>query len=213
MASKKKKYTGKRRKATSGAPPSSSVLAELEESHEVEWRRFETSSAEDREHFFAKGRKMSEVLLEYAEPLLEELDDFDERKEAMGLAILCWNLSLMPFFERMRAETALMRILRERTGEGPDPSVLVARMTHRKRRLYPELTNVILEYRFTRRAGGENLAIVSMPGRRPPGRLRRAAGTVLKAAFMVLVVPIGLCMMLIGSLAGGLWRRLRRKAA
>ena len=42
------------------------------------------------------GRKMSEVLLDFAEPLLDALADDDEFKGAISFAAICWNLSFLP---------------------------------------------------------------------------------------------------------------------
>jgi hypothetical protein len=38
--------------------------------------------------------KMSEVLLEYARPLLDVTETVEEKKKAMAMAIICWNTSI-----------------------------------------------------------------------------------------------------------------------
>jgi len=49
------------------------------------------------EHF--PGRKMSEVILEFAEPLLNGIDD-ESLQPAIGFAIACWNISFLPETEQ-----------------------------------------------------------------------------------------------------------------
>ncbi|MDT8303533.1 MAG: hypothetical protein RQ760_18785 [Sedimentisphaerales bacterium] len=42
-------------------------------------------------------RKMSEVILDFAEPLLNAIDDDDELfEEVIGFAVICWNASFLP---------------------------------------------------------------------------------------------------------------------
>ena len=43
-----------------------------------------------------KPVKMSEVILDFAKPLLHLARDFDEQEKAVKLAILAWNSSLLP---------------------------------------------------------------------------------------------------------------------
>jgi hypothetical protein len=38
--------------------------------------------------------KMSEVLLEYARPLLDVTETVEEKRKAMAMAIICWNTSI-----------------------------------------------------------------------------------------------------------------------
>jgi len=39
---------------------------------------------------------MSEVLLEFAEPLLEDSDDDESFRGKIAMAVLCWNLAILP---------------------------------------------------------------------------------------------------------------------
>ena len=40
--------------------------------------------------------KMSEVIIDFSEPLLNECRNFEEEKKALSLAMFVWNLSLIP---------------------------------------------------------------------------------------------------------------------
>src|SRR3990170_3246215 len=46
--------------------------------------------------------RMSEVILDFAEPLLNHATDLNSKKVAISTAILCWNIYLMP--EKKRQE-------------------------------------------------------------------------------------------------------------
>ncbi|MFM7383928.1 MAG: hypothetical protein ACKO1W_12885, partial [Microcystaceae cyanobacterium] len=41
-------------------------------------------------------RKMSEVLLEFATPVLEEAEDFEDCQFCFSMAVIAWNLALLP---------------------------------------------------------------------------------------------------------------------
>src|SRR5437667_12880101 len=46
------------------------------------------------------GRKVSEVLMEFAEPWLEEALNDAQRKTVVGMAVLAWNMAAIPEPER-----------------------------------------------------------------------------------------------------------------
>ena len=41
-----------------------------------------------------QNRKMSAVILEFAQPLLDQCETFQEEKEVITISVLAWNLSL-----------------------------------------------------------------------------------------------------------------------
>jgi len=61
--------------------------------------RYEVERLRNKDIF--QGRKMSEVLLDFASPLLDAVDD-DYFKNVIGFAVLCWNLSFLPDGERQK---------------------------------------------------------------------------------------------------------------
>jgi hypothetical protein len=40
-------------------------------------------------------KKMSEVILEYAEPLMKHAENVKQQNKAIAMAIICWNASLL----------------------------------------------------------------------------------------------------------------------
>lgn len=48
-------------------------------------------------------RKMSEVILDFAEPLLNEIEDDDELfEDVISFAVICWNISFLPEKEQKK---------------------------------------------------------------------------------------------------------------
>ena len=54
-------------------------------------------------------RKMSEVILDFAEPLLNTIDDDDELfEEVISFAVICWNASFLPEKEQKQILCSLV---------------------------------------------------------------------------------------------------------
>jgi hypothetical protein len=98
------------------------------------------------------GRKVSEILTEFAEPWLDQAQNDHQRKVAIGLAVLAWNIANMPERERcdgMNAKSA---------NQLNEPAkAILEEMIARKVALYPEDTRAILDYEFT--GAGDNLRV------------------------------------------------------
>jgi hypothetical protein len=54
-------------------------------------------------------RKMSEVLIDFAQPLLNEIDDDELFGRAVSFAAICWNLSFMPENEHQKFIRRMVR--------------------------------------------------------------------------------------------------------
>ena len=111
----------------------------------------------------AKGqRKMSEILLEFAAPLLEAMNDEDV---ALNLSMMAWNAAL--FAESRRNE------LLEAAASGIDEKLradlrrIMIGMVDVKLTLYPEDERFMVGYEFTERAGQRILNVASIVKPKP----------------------------------------------
>jgi hypothetical protein len=98
------------------------------------------------------GRKVSEILMEFAQRWLDAARDDDQRRMVIGMAVLAWNMAALPSPERWEG---MSRELEEKFGE-PGKAVL-KEMIARKLALCPEETRTILDYEFT--GGGDNMMV------------------------------------------------------
>ena len=87
------------------------------------------------------GRKVSEILMEFAQPWLDEARNDDQRKSVIGMAVLAWNAAMIP--EPEQCEGYLLEKL-EASG-----MAILKGMIARKLALYPEETRPILDYQIT----------------------------------------------------------------
>jgi hypothetical protein len=87
------------------------------------------------------GRKVSEILMEFAQPWLDEARNDDQRKTVVGMAVLAWNMAAISEPERWEGNFA------EQLGE--TGKIILEEMIARKLALYPEETRPILDYQMT----------------------------------------------------------------
>lgn len=108
--------------------------------------------------------KMSEVLLDFAEPLLEgiEDDDYKAMEKAIGFAAAVWNLSLMPKTEQKEELNDILKIAAK-----DDPEMLnvaegmVRMLLDRKEKYFPNNRRFIINYEFGMRNGQPWLNVAS----------------------------------------------------
>jgi hypothetical protein len=103
--------------------------------------------------------KMSKVIQDFAEPLLEQGSSGEEYRAAFGIAIIAWNLSLLPEAAR---EQKLTQSIRPELG--PQGEAILVTMVQRKLALYPDIQRQILDFELTPMGGDEfHLDVMSSP--------------------------------------------------
>ena len=60
---------------------------------------------------------MSEVIIVFAKPLLDAAKGHESKKKAVGLAIVCWNLSLLPKHEQQKEREKVLHTLCKENAE------------------------------------------------------------------------------------------------
>jgi len=93
--------------------------------------------------------KMSDVIHEFAEPLLESAKTFKEKKGAISIAILAWNMTLLPEKDRADSMEKLMRYM-DSSGTDPESDAenreIMDYLIARKYELFPDITRAIMDY-------------------------------------------------------------------
>jgi hypothetical protein len=90
------------------------------------------------------GRKVSEILMEFAEPWLDEARNDDQRKTVIGMAVLAWNMAAIPEPERWEGVSPEFAENLSEPGK-----VILRQMIARKLALYSQETRPILDYEIT----------------------------------------------------------------
>jgi hypothetical protein len=98
------------------------------------------------------GPKVSEVLMEFAEPWLDEARNDDQRRTVIGMAILAWNMAAIPEPERWDGVSPeFTESLRE-----PAKAIL-EEMIARKLAMYSKENRSLLDYEIT--GSGANMRV------------------------------------------------------
>lgn len=109
-------------------------------------------------------RKMSEVILDFAEPLLNVVEDDDELfEEVISFAVICWNASFLP-------EKEQKQILCSLANEMGKSDVLqrlrveddVRMLLERKKAFYADEKRMVVNYKIIEEKGSRRLLAMSV---------------------------------------------------
>lgn len=108
-------------------------------------------------------QKMSEVILDFAEPLLSMASNDEEIKKSIGLAILIWNLSLLPTEGQSEQLEQFWPSLQADSGDEhvEDARSIVASLLKRKELHFQDHKRAILDYHISDTRDGLHLDVVS----------------------------------------------------
>lgn len=108
------------------------------------------------------ARKMSEVILDFAEPLLDAIDDDELFENAIGCAVVCWNLSFLTEKKQQRQVQAMVKKL--------DKSDLLTRfeaedyvrmLLERKRIFFADEKRIVVNYKVVEEGDYQRLLVMS----------------------------------------------------
>ena len=109
-------------------------------------------------------RKMSEVLLEYIQPFLEDTETYQERSKLVDVAVMAWNLSLISEEKRQEFVT---QVVTELFSEPEEIEVqkefkrLVNKSIKRKLKFFAEEERFVKDFKLTENAGDLHLSVAS----------------------------------------------------
>jgi len=109
-------------------------------------------------------RKMSEVLLDFAQPLLEDMDD-DENdcfEAVINFAAICWNLSFLPEKE----QRVQLKNIASQLGESDllmrlEAKSLARVLLHRKKTLFSNDRRIIANVKIVGKGDNQRLLVMS----------------------------------------------------
>jgi len=108
------------------------------------------------------ARKMSEVILDFAEPLLDAIDDDELFENAIGCAVVCWNLSFLTEKKQQRQVRTIVNKL--------DKSDLLTRfeaedcvrmLLERKRVFFADEKRIVINYKIVEEGDYQRLLVMS----------------------------------------------------
>ena len=109
-----------------------------------------------------RGKKLSAVILDFAEPLTKDVDD-DHFKAAITLAILCWNIALLP---KDAQEKELRLVKRKMAKNKPawwvrELDAWVHRLVDRKKTFFADDRRLVVNHTVTEEGDDFHLYVAS----------------------------------------------------
>lgn len=101
--------------------------------------------------------KMSEVIIDFAKPILKEDEDVEIQKKTIILAIIIWNLSLLP--EELQEEQAIE--IRSLLGNSNEADRLINYLLARKEDFFKDIKRMVVDYDFVSLPRGFHLNVLS----------------------------------------------------
>ena len=100
---------------------------------------------------FGYARKMSDVLLDFAQPLVDAARNGDDFRIAITMAAACWNLSLRPEPERSATLKRMAKsdVFRPRLDASLELEQQMRALVARKEALFPDDKRAILDYQVS----------------------------------------------------------------
>lgn len=108
------------------------------------------------------GEKMSEIILQFARPLLEVTTDDESYRHAISLAVYVWNLSFLPVDQHDQAVDRLIKRLQIPTFNAQLFKKDIEKLIQRRITDFPDINRMVASYEVTNTESGHNLAVASM---------------------------------------------------
>ena len=111
----------------------------------------------------SSSEKMSEILLDFAEPLMEQVDRSDERAfgNVISIAAFAWNVSLLP---KEKWESSIEDMVKELAQSDDDVAMMksiVQMLIQRRMEFFSDITRYIFDYEILDEKEGWHLNVVS----------------------------------------------------
>lgn len=111
---------------------------------------------------FLPVHKMSEVILEFAEPLLNIIDDDRYFRLVIALAVLCWDISLYPQSEQqVHLNNLIEEMVRSKRLSREVWENCTRVLLDRKKTLFADDRRFIVNYKIVEEGGKERLLVMS----------------------------------------------------
>lgn len=109
--------------------------------------------------------KMSEIIMDFAEPMLSNLNDNETKKKAINVAILVWNAFVLPKKERDQTIKKLIFTLSlsDSKRDLAISKTIINALMQRRKKYFSYNKRIIIDYQFSRKGEDLRLDVASMP--------------------------------------------------
>ena len=112
--------------------------------------------------FNPKGEiSMSDAISQIIKPYVNDAPDYNSFNTLVTFACLAWNTSILPEEQRNEAIGKMVDVIPGKMEDRFDTLALLAELMERKRKIFPNITRVIMEYKVTDTGNDFHIAIAS----------------------------------------------------
>jgi hypothetical protein len=112
--------------------------------------------------FNPKGEiSMSDAISKIIEPYTNDAPDYNSFNNLVTFACLAWNTSILPEAQRNEALGKMVDVIPGKMEDRLDTLALLTELMERKRKLFPNITRMIMEYKVTDQGTDFHIAIAS----------------------------------------------------
>jgi hypothetical protein len=104
---------------------------------------------------------MSDAISKIIEPYTNDAPDYNSFNNLVTFACLAWNTSILPEAQRNEALGKMVDVIPGKMEDRLDTLALLTELMERKRKLFPNITRMIMEYKVTDQGNDFHIAIAS----------------------------------------------------
>jgi uncharacterized membrane protein (UPF0182 family) len=104
---------------------------------------------------------MSDAISKLIEPYKDDAPDYNSFNNLVTFACIAWNTSILPEEKREEALRKMLKIIPGTLKDRHDISALLTELMERKRKLFPNVSRMIMEYKVTDQGNNFHIAIAS----------------------------------------------------
>ena len=112
--------------------------------------------------------KMSEILIEFVKPYLDNAKTYQRRQALFGLAVASWNMAILPEKERQKTlKNMLKKLDKHKDPElANDTQILIEQFIERKLTLFADCNRLITDFELHERPGFVDISVASVPSKK-----------------------------------------------
>ena len=112
--------------------------------------------------FNPKGEiSMSDAISQLIEPYKDDAPEFNSFNNLVTFACIAWNTSVLPEDQRNEALGKMVAVIPGRMKDRLDTLALLTELMERKRKLFPNITRMIMEHKVTDQGNNFHIAVAS----------------------------------------------------
>ncbi len=104
---------------------------------------------------------MSDAISQIIEPYTNAAPDYNSFNNLVTFACLAWNTSILPEAQRNEALGKMVDVIPGKMEDRFDTLALLTELMERKRKLFPNVTRMIMEYKVTDQGDDFHIAVAS----------------------------------------------------